>query len=93
MLIQGGDSADTAFMVDEHYQGKGIATFLLYYLIEIAKERNVRGFRADVLLDNQPMLRVYDSVPYVIHKTIDSGVVELRFRFDEPKMSGEEAKT
>ncbi|MDQ1240295.1 MAG: hypothetical protein QG577_2481 [Thermodesulfobacteriota bacterium] len=93
MLIQGGDSADTAFMVDEHYQGKGIATFLLHYLIEIAKERNVRGFRADVLLDNQPMLRVYDSVPYVIHKTIDSGVVELRFRFDEPKMSGEEVKT
>jgi hypothetical protein len=39
------------------------------------------------------MLRVYDSVPYVIHKTIDSGVLELRFRFDEPKMSGEEVKT
>jgi acyl-CoA hydrolase/GNAT superfamily N-acetyltransferase len=93
MLIQGSDSADTAFMVDEYYQGKGIATFLLHYLIEIARERNVGGFRADVLLDNQPMLRVYESVPYVIHKTIDSGVVELRFRFDELKMTGEEVTT
>jgi len=80
-------------MVDEHYQGKGVATFLLHYLIEIARERNVGGFRADVLLDNQPMLRVYDSVPYVIHKTIDSGIVELRFRFDEPKMTSEEVNT
>jgi len=90
MLIPGSDYADTAFMVDENYQGKGICTFLLHHLVEIAKERNIGGFRADVLLDNQPMLRVYDSLPYVIHKTIDSGVIALKFRFDELKTTGEE---
>lgn len=90
MLIPGSDYADTAFMVDENYQGKGIATFLLHHLVEIAKECGVGGFRADVLLDNQPMLRVYDSLPYIIHKTIDSGVIAIKFKFDEPKATGEE---
>jgi acyl-CoA hydrolase/GNAT superfamily N-acetyltransferase len=76
---------DTAFMVDENYQGKGIATFLLKYLVEIAKERGVAGFKADVLVSNRSMLKVYESVPYVLHKQIADGVISLSFSFDEPK--------
>ena len=76
---------DTAFMVDENYQGRGIATFLLHYLIEIAKERGAAGFKADVLLSNRPMLKVYESVPYVLHKRVGDGVISLSFSFDEPR--------
>jgi len=86
MVIPGSDYADTAFMVDESYQGRGIATFLLHYLIVIAKEVGVKGFRADVLPDNIPMLRVYESVPFVIHKAIEGGIISLKFRFDELKV-------
>ena len=85
MIIPDSDYADTAFMVDESFQGRGIATFLLEYLVEIASQRGIKGFRADVLPDNIPMLRVYENVPFVVHKTIESGIISLSFRFDEPK--------
>jgi GNAT superfamily N-acetyltransferase len=35
--------ADTAFLVDEAYQGKGISTYLLNMLIRIAASRGHRG--------------------------------------------------
>lgn len=85
MIEQGEGFADTAFMVDENYHGRGIASFLLNYLIEIAKERGLKGFKADVLFSNQPMLKVYEKVPYKIVKRFADGIVSLSFRFDEYK--------
>jgi acyl-CoA hydrolase/GNAT superfamily N-acetyltransferase len=79
------DTPEVAFMVDEKFQGLGIATFLLRYLIEIGRERGVQGFHADVLLSNEAMLSVFDKLPYVVHKNASHGVVSLKFRFDEPK--------
>jgi acyl-CoA hydrolase/GNAT superfamily N-acetyltransferase len=86
-MIEPGEEgyADSAFMVDENYQGRGIATYLLNYLIEIAKERGLKGLKADVLFSNQPMLKVYEKVPYKLHKRFADGVVSLSFRFDEYK--------
>lgn len=85
MIDPGGDLPEVAFMVDEEFHGRGIATFLLTYLIEIAKERGIPGFRADVLLSNTPMLKVFEKQPYRLRKNIENGAVTLRFRFDEPK--------
>ncbi len=76
---------ETAFMVDEEYHGRGIATFLLNYMMEIAQEKGIVGFQADVLLSNRPMIRVLEKVPYVLHKHVEEGVLTLRWRFDEPK--------
>jgi acyl-CoA hydrolase/GNAT superfamily N-acetyltransferase len=76
---------DVAFMVDENYQGRGIASFLLNYMVEIAKERGVKGFTADVLFSNRPMLKVFEKLPYILHKSVSEGVVNLKFRFDEMK--------
>ncbi|AFM24235.1 GNAT family N-acetyltransferase [Desulfomonile tiedjei] len=80
-----GGYPDIAFMVDENYQGRGIATFLVQYMIEIAKARGVKGFCADVLFSNKPMLKVFERLPYVLHKTYSEGVVTVRFAFDELK--------
>ncbi|MCX5862767.1 MAG: GNAT family N-acetyltransferase [Deltaproteobacteria bacterium] len=77
--------ADVSFMVDEQFHGYGIATFLLNYMIEIAKERGVKGFTADVLASNLSMIKVFDKVPYVQHKKFGQGIISLVFRFDELK--------
>ena len=82
---QSQDIAEVAFMVDEKFQGLGIASFLLDYLIEIGRERGVQGFQADVLLSNEAMLHVFDKLPYVVHKSASHGIVSLKFRFDELK--------
>jgi GNAT superfamily N-acetyltransferase len=76
---------DVAIMVNEQYKGRGIGTFLLEYLIEIAKERGIEGFRADVLPDNDPMLWILRKLPYRSRKQYSNGVLEIRFSFDDLK--------
>lgn len=79
----GSEFPEVAFMVDQNFQGRGIAGFLLNYLIEIGRERGEKGFRADVLISNSAMLKIFENMPFVTHSTIEDGVVSLKFRFDE----------
>ena len=73
--------ADTAFIVDESYQGKGIASYLFELLIRIAREEGVAGFRADVLANNKAMLKVYEKSPYPVHTVLSEGVYKLTITF------------
>lgn len=74
---------EMAFMVDEKYHGRGVATFLLDYLTEIARERGIPGFKADVLVSNLPMQDILDRMPYATEKTADIGIYSYRWRFDQ----------
>ena len=85
MLEPDKEFADVAFMVDEEFHGRGIASFLLKYMIEIAKERGIKGFKADVLDSNSPMRAVFDKLPYVQRRKVEGGEISLKFRFDELK--------
>ncbi len=76
---------DFALMVDEDYHGRGVGGFLINYIIELAKEQGVPGFRADVIISNSPMLAVFERLPYVLHRSVQDGVISIRFRFDELK--------
>jgi acyl-CoA hydrolase len=84
VIDQSGSFAEAAFMVAEEFQGRGIGSFLLNYLIELARERGVEGFRLEVLSTNGPMLRMMDNLPFRLAKQLDNGVIVISFRFDEP---------
>jgi len=87
-LINPGDAyPDVAFMVDESYRGCGLASALLHYLIDIARERGIKGFRADVLVSNRPMMSVFNKLPFVLHRHVEEDMISLRFHFDELKSS------
>jgi acyl-CoA hydrolase/ribosomal protein S18 acetylase RimI-like enzyme len=73
--------ADTAFIVDESYQGKGIASYLFELLIRIAREEGIAGFKADVLANNKAMLKVYEKSPYPVHTVLSEGVYKLTITF------------
>jgi RimJ/RimL family protein N-acetyltransferase len=75
--------ADIAFVVDESYKGKGIATFLFLQLIKIAKDRGIGGFTADVLASNKAMLKVLERSPYPVKAVMQSGVYELTIPFQD----------
>jgi acyl-CoA hydrolase len=78
--------ADTAFVVDEAYKGRGIATFLFNLLIRIARENGVEGFTADVLADNKSMLKVFEKTPFPLQAVLAYGAYELTIPFiDEPE--------
>jgi len=68
-----------AFLVDEEFQGKGLATFLANFLIKIAKERGIKKLVASVLSENQKMLTVFEKLTVKPEKHFDGDTVELEF--------------
>lgn len=81
--------ADVAFVVDEEYQGRGIATFLFKMLMKIARERGLEGFKADVLATNKAMLKVFESAGAgPIRAVMDGGVYGLTLPFSEESRPG-----
>jgi RimJ/RimL family protein N-acetyltransferase len=79
--------AEVAFTTHQDWQNRGIGTFLLQYLVRIANEKNIKGFTADVLARNTPMMKVFSKTGYPLKTHLDSGVYELEIPF-----SGEEKK-
>ncbi len=73
------DAYEMAFIVDEEYQGRGIATFLLNFLIKIARERGIKRLAATVLPQNDKMLRVFEKGDVKPTSVFADGVLELRF--------------
>ena len=87
VIMEDGTFADTAFIVDEDYQKKGIASFLLNLLMQLGKQRGVKGFKADVLTANKAMMKVYEKLPYPMKATVSEGVYELTIPFPSEKPS------
>lgn len=56
--------ANLAFLVDDEYRNKGIATFMFRTLINFARKKGIEGFEAEVLATNTPMLKVLEKGPY-----------------------------
>ena len=66
-------SAEVAFMVEEDYQGLGIAGRLLRHLARIARERGIATLEADVLAENKSMLAVFARSGLPMVKRRDGG--------------------
>ena len=80
---QDNSLADTAFVVDEKFVGRGIASFILEMLIKYSGEQGITGFSADVLCDNKAMLKVYEKLPFTVQSKFKSGVYHLTINFLE----------
>jgi GNAT superfamily N-acetyltransferase len=52
-------SAELAFLVEEDFQGRGIASLLMRHIIGIARANGLDRLEADVLSRNLPMLNVF----------------------------------
>lgn len=72
---------DVAFIVDEEYQGYGIATYTYKMLMRLAKERGLQGFTADVMPGNKSMMRVFEKGDAEVKATLEDGVYHLVIPF------------
>jgi len=69
--------AEVAFVVEEDYQGLGIARRLLEHLACIARESGVTQFDAEVLARNRPMLSVFHSSGLPMRQRLDGSTVHV----------------
>ena len=73
---------DMAFVVEEKYQGLGVATYLYEMLIRLAKERGLKGFTAEVLQTNTTMMKVFERGHLPITSHLRDGLYRLKISFD-----------
>jgi acyl-CoA synthetase (NDP forming)/GNAT superfamily N-acetyltransferase len=60
------DHAEIAFTVDDDFQGVGLGGLLLEHLAAAARTRGIAVFEADVLAENDRMLRTFGSSGYQV---------------------------
>ncbi|MDV3220892.1 GNAT family N-acetyltransferase [Intrasporangium sp.] len=72
-------TAEVAFNISDHMQGKGIGSVLLEHLAAVAPEVGITRFTAEVLPQNRKMLMVFKDAGYEVSSHIEDGVVGLSF--------------
>ena len=72
-------SAEVAFNISDHYQGKGIGSVLLEHLAMIGQEVGVERFIAEVLPQNRKMLNVFQEAGYAVEHHFEDGVIAVAF--------------
>jgi acetyltransferase len=71
------DTAEFAIVVADPWQQQGLGTLMMDYILEIAKERNIRKVYAYVLPDNVKMLSMMKERQFEIRKKEDNMIAEL----------------
>jgi acetate---CoA ligase (ADP-forming) len=72
-----GRSAEVAFLVEDEFQGRGISSLILERLAGIAAASGYVEFNAEVLPENQGMLRVFTDSGFVVHRVWGADAVHV----------------
>jgi len=71
--------AEVAFAVADAYQGRGLGTLLLEHLADLARERGITEFEADVLGENNRMLQVFAASGFEVKRVLSGGIFHVTF--------------
>jgi acetyl coenzyme A synthetase (ADP forming)-like protein len=71
--------AEVAFVIADDYQGRGLGTILLGQLAEIARERGLHTFEAQVMPENHSMLAVFRESGFPVHAHAGPGEIRATF--------------
>lgn len=74
-------TAEVAFAVKDEYQNQGLGSELLSYLTYLAKREGLLGFTADVMIDNAPMLHIFEKGGFSMERRDIAGLALLRMTF------------
>lgn len=77
-------TAEVALVVQDRYQSKGVGTELLLYLAYLARRQGLLGFTAEVLVENKPMIHLFEKLGFATEKRREEGVYEMRMWFQKP---------
>ncbi|MFZ2470825.1 MAG: GNAT family N-acetyltransferase [Methanothrix sp.] len=74
-------SAEVALVVSDKFQGRGVGTEILSYLIYLAKRQGLLGFTGEVLVENMSMVRLFEKMGFDTEKRSEEGVYVMRMWF------------
>jgi acyl-CoA hydrolase/GNAT superfamily N-acetyltransferase len=78
-----GRTAEVALATRDAYQGRGIGREILNYLTFLAKRDGLTGFTAEVMVDNLPMLHLFESMGFDMERYVEQNVYLLKMTFRE----------
>ena len=81
-------TAEVAFVVRDDYQNRGIGSELLSYLTYLARRQGLLGFTAEVLVENRPMLHLFEKMGFFMDRRTEEQVYELKMAFSEATSHG-----
>jgi acetyltransferase len=81
-------SGELAVLVQDKFQGKRLGTKFVEVLIEIARERGLEDVRADVLTENESMLKVFRRLGFTT-QWVPGGTSEAVLKLKEQGTQGE----
>jgi acyl-CoA hydrolase len=76
-------SAEVAFIVQDEWQNKGMGTFLLQYITQVAMQRGVKRFYAKVMPQNKAMLAVFHNSGYPMKTEFDGEAYSLTYELQK----------
>jgi acyl-CoA synthetase (NDP forming)/RimJ/RimL family protein N-acetyltransferase len=80
--IDGGPTAEVAFVVEDRHQNRGLGPIFLEHLAAAAREQGIERFVAEVLAENSAMLGVFRAAGYQVAREMEEGVFHLEFAID-----------
>jgi GNAT superfamily N-acetyltransferase len=90
----GPETAEVAFVVEDRWQGRGIATLLLHLLADYARARGFTTLVALTMASNVRMLSVLRHCGFPTQAHFESGDVEVRLDITQPPvLAGSSAST
>jgi len=84
-IDEGTHTGEVGVVVRDDFQGRGVGTELLSYLTYLAKRQGLLGFTAEVLVENRPMMNLFEKMGFDIEKRRSEYVYELKMAFREAK--------
>lgn len=79
--------AELAFVIRDDHQGRGLGSVLLEHLAAVARAGGLERFVADVLPDNERMLKTFVEAGYRPTQRLSDGVVSLTFDIEPTPQS------
>jgi len=70
-----GQKAEVAMLIDDEFQGLGIAPRILRHLVTIGRASGITHFEAEVLPSNEAMLKVFARAGLAVETTPTEGYV------------------
>ncbi len=80
-LDQKTNRAEVAFVVRDDWQRRGIGSFIMKHLANIAKRNGIAGFTAEVMRDNKAMQAVVNHSGMKVTSKLNDGVFHYEMNF------------